>query len=1122
MNKIIRFVLTITMLLVSIYTLAKTVVVDDKMSAKAINDKLAALQGGDTLLLKKGYYRVNLRLINKTGIQDQPIVIRGEDRSATIIDGGAITPGSDLQNYGVFIENSSWVTIDNLSFRNCWVDVVRVHNSSYISLINSTIEGGRRAFFAQGRKSHHFLVENCYWEQGEHVWTKEGKYSWAELHHGEFRHYNGSIFQARMIGGSFVIRDNYIKNVYNGIRLSIMGDAESDTLACTNGEIYRNVIENSADNAFEPEVYCKNLHFYHNKMINSHAFISITEVAGGAMYFYGNTGVKLPDCNDGWTIFKTSGKERRLTKPVYIFNNSWQVNSEVLGRARDSRWNNDHIYHFNNAYHLSNKDSVGIYYLGINNRFENDCANVPFPDKVARTGRYPSVVADPMFVDEAYGNFLLREGSPCRDAGIVPEELPIYFTGDKLDIGAYDDNKLVEGPVFRYVNPGIEMPEREKPRIVKHEIEKNSLKLWFSCPLDIQTIRTGNFALNDIVFQRSLLQDDGYLLTLTAKENLPQCDVYLSMSHKPKSIEGEEVTLWASSIPTKPVSEAQKTLELTKRAADYLIRNALFDFNPKVVTFNANVSRLQINEQLLNSPNMVAYGLIGLNSKEAKEATLAFSFRGEIKLYLNGTLIYAGKSDKEQFEEYTYNRFRFDHELMINLNKGENRLLVKTVGGNKGLEFACNALKPNSEFDKTVEIKNNLSDSYINNWLVTEPFQTTFTHPIDSVFEPEQMIREYYVHNNQIVSWQLQQPMIQQALKVSPFTNNKKGFNVDWHYANSNTLLGMMNLYRASDDYTYRAFVSKYNKHIFDHYDFFKEQYLSKRVMRGAYFRLFRATMLDDTGGAALPLAETALPAETTFSVELQSLHKEILEQTLDHILNKQSRLADGTLCRPEPVEQTVWADDMFMSVPFLLRMAKLNEDKKLYDEAAFQVLQINKYLTEHKTNLCRHGWYNQTKELAPVAWSRANGWVVWAMSEALLELPANHKEYKKIKEALTKRLVALLNYQSESGLWHQILDDPDSYLETSGSAMFGLALARAINNKWISKQYVPQLIKTWKAVSAQIGESGVVHGICQGTDMGKDAGYYQNQKTVDSDPRGMGAVLTFGSEMYYFFHKNR
>ncbi|MDR1089821.1 MAG: glycoside hydrolase family 88 protein [Prevotella sp.] len=1112
--KKIQLLFIIAIFLNNTPALGKTIVVGNKASAKVINEKLSTLQGGDTLLLKRGLYKVNLRLVNKHGIQDKPIVIRGEDRKYAIIDGGATKPGSDLSNYGIYIKDCSWITIDNLSFRNCWVDVVRVDNSNYISFINSDIRGGRRALFAQGRKSHHLLVENCYWEQGSHVWEKENEFTWEELHHGEFRYYNGSIFQAKMTGGSFVIRDNYIKNVYNGIRLSVMGDAENDTLACTNGEIYRNVIENSSDNAFEPEVYCNNIHFYHNKMINSHAFISVAEVGGGPLYIYGNTGVKFSDCKDGWTIFKFIGGERPLTKPIYIFNNSWQVDSDVLGNMHNPFWNNDNIYHFNNAYHLSENDTVGIYYLGNNNRFENDCANIPFPHKVVQTGKYPSIIADPMFVDGKYGNFLLENNSPCRNAGIIPKNMQIFFTGDKLDIGAYDDGKLVEGPVFRYVDPGREMPEPEKPRIVKYKTVNSALKLWFSYPLDKKTIKSASFTLNDISFQSFSLQEDNHLLTLNAKENLPQNNVCLSITDKPKGINGEDITLWASSVSVKPVNEAGKALSVTKKAANFLIRNTVFDFEAKAVSFNGNVSRLQISKEVLNKPTEIAFAYVTINSEEPKETVLGFSFRGNIKMYLNGKPVYSGVSDTEKFEEYTYNRFRFCNELNINLNKGENKLLIKASGRDNGLDFACCALKSNQEFDKTIRIKNNIEDSHINNWLISEPFEVDSDNPMDSVFEPEKDIREYYLYNDKLVSWHMQEPMIHQAFKTSPFVKNKKGFSPDWHYANSNTVLGILNLYKASNDYNYSAFAGQYNKHMLHHYSFFKDQYLSGHVLRGAYFRLFRATMLDDTSGAALPLAETALTGEP------QSLQREILGQILDYVLNKQSRLADGTLCRPEPVAETVWADDMFMSVPFLLRMAKLTEDKKLYDEVAFQVLSINKYLTDINTNLCRHGWFNREQKLSPVAWSRANGWIVWAMSEALLEIPPDHKDYKKIKDVFVNRLVTLLKYQSEDGLWRQIIDRPDSYLETSGSAMFGLALARAVNHKWISQQYVPQLIKTWNAVSAQTGENGAVNGICQGTDMGENADYYINQKTLESDPRGMGAVLTFGAEMYYFFNQ--
>jgi rhamnogalacturonyl hydrolase YesR len=1035
---------------------AKCVFVTDKMPEKTVNRYLKEAQAGDTVFFRKGHYRMNLLMRDKHGLPDNPVVIMGEDRGNTILDGGAEKPGTEMDKYGFYFDNCSWITVSQFSFRNCWLDVIRVKNSGYISLTHSHITGGRRAFFAEGRNSHHFLIEQCYWEQGEHVWKKEKEYSWAELHHGQYRYYNGSLFQGKQIGGSFVIRDNYIKNVYNGIRLSVMDETTGlDTLACTNGEIYRNVIENSADNAFEPEVYCKNLHFYHNKMINSHAFISVTEVGGGPLWFYGNTGVKLPDCRDGWTVFKFMGKERRMTKPLYIFNNSWQVDSDILGRKQENHWHNDHIYHFNNAYFISNADTVGIYYSGLDNRFENDCANIPFPGRIVQQAKYPEIASDPMFLDGKHGNFLLKEGSPCRNKGIIPENIPIGFTGEKLDIGAYDDGCLVEGPPFRYEDPGIEMPDKEKPRIVRYKIENKRLKLWFSYPLAPASIQAENFCLNSmgnsISFHRHTLQEDGYLLVLEAAQTMPLENISLATRQKPKGTNGEEMTFWASALPSAPVSKAEQIREISRKIADHLMATTTFDFEPQEVTFNANVAHLDIDS---------LSGSIIIYSENEKSALLGFSFKGNIRVFLNKKLIYSGMSGKEDFREYAYNRFRFANEQNIELRKGENELLVEGTEGMKGVTFSCCVLKP------------------------------------DRLYDTEVAIREW-------------KPMIRQAFVVPHFQTNKKGFNADWHYANSNTLLGILNLYHAYGDYRYKRFVEMYNQSVIDNYDFFKEQYFSKRIMRGAYFRLFRATMLDDTGGAILPFAEMALMNRP------DSLSSDILNRTLDYVLHKQSRLTDGTLCRPEPVEHTVWADDLFMSVPFLVRMATLNHDAKLYDEAIRQILLFDKHLADPQTNIYKHGWFDDTQTLAPVAWSRANGWIIWAMSEALLQIPSTHTDYEKVKEIFIRRLKAISVYQSEDGRWRQILDHPASFLETSGTAMFAIGLARAIRMGWLSKDYSLRLNRAWNVICRQIDEKGNVSGICRSTELSPDAGYYLNQKTSENDPRGLGAVLTLAAEMY-------
>lgn len=1084
------------LLIISIFQVflmhAKVVLITDKTTEKEINERLVELQANDTLLLQGGYYKKNFKLKNIHGKPDYPIVIRGVKKGLVTIDGGASEPGSSLSNYGFLLTDCSWIIIDNLLFKDCWTDAIRIENSSYVSLTNSTILGSRRAVYASGRRSHHFLIENCYWEQGEHVWTKEGEYSWEELHHGEFRYYNGSIFQTNRISGSFIIRNNYIKNVYNGIRLSIMGEAEQDTLACTNGEIYNNIIENSADNAFEPEVYCKNLHFYHNKMINSHAFISLTEVGGGPLYIYGNTGVKLPDCKDGWTIFKIVGEERRLTKPLYIFNNSWQVDSDIWGRQAETYWNCDNVYHFNNAYYISKKDTVGIYYLGANNVFENDCANIPFPKIVTETGTHQSITADPLFIDGAHGNFLLRENSPCLNKGLIPSNIKIGFTGEKLDIGAYDDGILVEGPPFRYENPGIEMPDKEKPRIVRHKVEGNFLKLWFSVPINPSTVSTKSFMLNadtaSYSFVECNLQDEEYLLILKSAQTLPSKNISLSVKQKPIGKNGEEMVLWASTIPSKQITEDERALNITREIADRLLKNVSFSFIPQTVTFNAHVAHLNVDCRDLKT-NEVACGLININTDIEKNAILGFSFHGNISIILNESTIYSGKSENNNFQEYAYNRFHFKNQIRVHLQKGENELKVKGLGIDAVLSFACCIQKENGMFDDQVMIKNNINNSYINNWLIAAPYKDSCA----------------------LNTWHLQAPMLQQCFYL-PTGTNKKEFTADWNYANSNTLLGILNLYKATGDYRYKRFVEMYNKQLIDNYHFFKEQYFTQHILRGTYFRLFRSAMLDDTSGSALSLTEIATIDKP------KGLQKKIIDEMLDYVLNKQLRLPDGTFCRAEPIKNTVWADDLFMSVAFLLRMAEITSNSHLYDEVAHQIIQFNKYLTDKETGLYKHGWYAQNQKQSSVAWARANGWIIWATSEALLKMPSSHKDYHKIRTLFIEHLETIFSYQAQSGLWHQVLTCPDSYLETSSSAMFALSLARAIRKEWLPLSYSQQLMKAWKAIVNKMDCDGSVNGICSGTDMSEDVSYYMNQKTVVNDPRGMGAILTLGTEMNKFF----
>jgi hypothetical protein len=554
------------------HTLAGVTSIDPSMSTAEINRIMKDARGGDTLLFSEGTYKGPFLLKDIHGGINLPVVILGSGKHASVID-GETAPGMNLKQYGFHLIDCSWITIGNFDIRNCWTDLIRAEDVSYLSVTGCRLTGGKRALFATGRGSHHFLVEHCTWEQEERLWSHEGDFSWDEIHHGIHQHYNGSLFQGSGISGVFVLRDNRVENTFNAFRLSQINDGELDLLACTNGEVYRNTILNTSDNVLEPEVHAKNLHFYHNRMVNGHAFVSITEVAGGEIYIYGNTAVSLPDSEDGWTIFKISSRNTALTLPLWIFNNSWEVDFDIIGSPRNI-WQNNHLRHFNNAIVATASDTFGIYNLGTDNRFDFDCSNLPWPALLADRGmEQHGLVADPGFMDPYGGDFRLKESSSCIDRGTTWNGMITRYEGSAPDIGAYDNGTLIEGPPFRYMQPDAEVPYREHPRITRYRFEGDTLKLWFSIPISEQELNRTGFRIrtgsHDGDWKIAGFTGKGYCLVLTGpvretgkewslKEKsgallqgeLPD-NPRLLLSRWPRGTNGMEMTKWASEMPVE-------------------------------------------------------------------------------------------------------------------------------------------------------------------------------------------------------------------------------------------------------------------------------------------------------------------------------------------------------------------------------------------------------------------------------------------------------------------------------------------------------------------------------------------------------------------------------------------
>jgi len=239
------------------------------------------------------------------------------------------------------------------------------------------------------------------------------------------------------------------------------------------------------------------------------------------------------------------------------------------------------------------------------------------------------------------------------------------------------------------------------------------------------------------------------------------------------------------------------------------------------------------------------------------------------------------------------------------------------------------------------------------------------------------------------------------------------------------------------------------------------------------------------------------------------------IDNFIAFISKAQMRLADGTLARNRPLANSLWLDDLYMSVPALAQMGKLTHDPSYFDDAAKQIIQFNQRMFVPEKKLYMHGWVEGMSDHPAFHWARANGWAIMAAVELLDVLPEDHPARPKILEILRAHVRGLAAVQGADGLWHQLLDRPESYAETSGSAMYVFAIARAINRGWIdSLAYGPMVSLGWNAVAQKVNTHGQVEGTCVGTGMGWDPMFYLYRPVSVYAAHGYGPIFLAGAEM--------
>ena len=489
--------------------------------------------------------------------------------------------------------------------------------------------------------------------------------------------------------------------------------------------------------------------------------------------------------------------------------------------------------------------------------------------------------------------------------------------------------------------------------------------------------------------------------------------------------------------------------------------------------------------RMFGTPNgQYAVGYTKVFADDINNTTHKFTLdtKGETVVYINKKEVFKTKGGKETFD--------------ATLPLGTYDIYVKCIcnGSDWGYTLECDTV----EFESAARVKG--TDDV---WMYIGTFVNDFEFPFDTASDMLHIVGEPATY------WRLDAP----DTFVRPYNENTLFGR--WNYPLGVTMYGLLHTAIAIGSEDIKNYLKDHVQLCIDTLEYAlwdKEQYGGATSIHNL---LTSIDSLDDCGSFA------SMMLEVNKYLGLRDV-KKVADYVGDYIYNHQSRLEDGTFFRKEMMHHfhnmTMWADDLYMSVPFLVRYSQFTGDQKYLDDAANQFFGFKKRLFMPEEKIMSHVYDFKYDSKTNVPWGRGNGWVVFSMTELLEVLPEDHPKRNDLIEFLNTLCEGYLALQDDEGMWHQVLNDHESYPETSCTSMFIYAFSRGIRFGWLKnpEKYVKAIYKAWKGISkTSVDSNGNVYGVCRGSEFSFIADYYKYELGWNlNDTHGTGIVMLAGIEV--------
>ena len=612
------------------------------------------------------------------------------------------------------------------------------------------------------------------------------------------------------------------------------------------------------------------------------------------------------------------------------------------------------------------------------------------------------------------------------------------------------------GPMVVYVNGEVAY----KSDIFKERYSETSTRVFMDVEEGWNDIR--------IQFKKTKAGFGGQFGTWIGK-----WDMYTLMPTKER--DGQEGFVFTELVPDDYVPEFE-------------IGMSEMDFDKKlypVINWSDDEMKKGQLTRMFGTPNgQYAVGYTKVFADDINNTTHKFTLdtKGETVVYINKKEVFKTKGGKETFD--------------ATLPLGTYDVYVKCIcdGNDWGYTLECDTV----EFESAARVKG--TDDV---WMYIGTFVNDFEFPFDTASDMLHIVGEPATY------WRLDAP----DTFVRPYNENTLFGR--WNYPLGVTMYGLLHTAIAIGSEDIKNYIKDHVQLCIDTLEYAlwdKEQYGGATSIHNL---LTSIDSLDDCGSFA------SMMLEVNKYLGLRDV-KKVADYVGDYIYNHQSRLDDGTFFRKEMMHHfhnmTMWADDLYMSVPFLVRYSQFTGDQKYLDDAANQFFGFKKRLFMPEEKIMSHVYDFKYDSKTNVPWGRGNGWVVFSMTELLEVLPEDHPKRNDLIEFLNTLCEGYLALQDDEGMWHQVLNDHESYPETSCTSMFIYAFSRGIRFGWLKspEKYVKAIYKAWKGISkTSVDSNGNVYGVCRGSEFSFIADYYKYELGWNlNDTHGTGIVMLAGIEV--------